>query len=266
VALVLAMTTIRFCGDQPLPPKPAGPTAVTGTGAQLLSQSNASQRVYLDLIARDAAAAGVPTPSIEMVSQPLAYEVDATRHVLEVGQPAITLVGLELRATQRDGALALTITNTTGHDVGYRVVTSMVPSTSSCTNVKPIAHNAMVLAKGDSLTRAECGFRADLGIAVTAVETVRVPPLAAFYLGQVPPAAVGIEPRIARGHVGLTTKEPCVPALGQALRTAIENGKITWRDLVDFYARHRCQTYQFPLSYRAITESAPQALPAAGGT
>lgn len=258
--LVLAMTSFRFCGSIDLPPKGSAPSAM-GNGTDLLSQSTESQSVYLDFLAKDAAAAGVRTPSIDEMSSELPYRVDAVRHVVEVGQPAITLAGLSITAVRIDNTLALTIANTTGHDVGYRVVTQIVPA-SDCGNVPAIAHNAMVIAKGDSVTRAECRYRDDLAIAITAVETLDLTPLQSFYLGQVPPSAVGIDPRVGRGHVGLTTKEPCAPAMGQSLRFAIEKGKITWRDLVDFYARHRCQTYQFPMSYRAVTPAAPQTIPA----
>jgi hypothetical protein len=50
--------------------------------------------------------------------------------------------------------------------------------------------------------------------------------------------------------------------LGQAVRNGIESGEIGWRDLVDFYARHRCQTYTFPLEYRAFNVDGQRTLPA----
>jgi len=46
------------------------------------------------------------------------------------------------------------------------------------------------------------------------------------------------------------------------VRSGIERGDITWRDLADFYARHRCQTYPFPPKYHAFRENGEQALPA----
>jgi hypothetical protein len=84
-------------------------------------------------------------------------------------------------------------------------------------------------------------------------------------LSQVPPTVVGIEERIARGHRGVQTGESCSSMLSQVVRTGIDRGDIGWRDLVDFYSRHRCQTYQFPPSYRALKSDGERALPAVGG-
>jgi hypothetical protein len=73
---------------------------------------------------------------------------------------------------------------------------------------------------------------------------------------------VGIKPRIARGHYAPTATERCSVALPQAVRSGLERGEIGWRDLVDFYARHRCQTYQFPLLYRAFKSDGEHSVPA----
>ena len=100
--------------------------------------------------------------------------------------------------------------------------------------------------------RVECGWHDGIALAVARVETLEVLPLSAWYLDHVPPSAVGIEPRIARGHRQPASGAPCAFALSQAVRSGLERGEIGWRDLVDFYARHRCQTYQFPLSYQSI--------------
>jgi len=80
-------------------------------------------------------------------------------------------------------------------------------------------------------------------------------------LNHVPPAIVGIDPRVARGHRPATTQR-CTSAVSQAGRSGLERGEIGWRDLVDFYARHRCQTYQFPLTYRAFNRDNERTVPA----
>jgi len=100
---------------------------------------------------------------------------------------------------------------------------------------------------------------------LTKVETMEIPPLSAWYLAQLPPRLVGIEDQVARGHRGLAAREPCVASVSQVVQSGIESGDITWRDLVDFYARHRCQTYQFPSSYRAITSDGQRSIPAVDG-
>ena len=104
-----------------------------------------------------------------------------------------------------------------------------------------------------------------MAIVVTKVETVEVSPLMSWYLAQVPPQVVGIEARVARGHHGVDAKQKCSAAMPQVVRTGLDRGTIGWRDLVDFYSRHRCQTYQFPSHYRAFSKDGERPLPATGG-
>ena len=96
-------------------------------------------------------------------------------------------------------------------------------------------------------------------------ETVEVSPLSAWYLSQLPPQVVGIEARIARGHRGVEAREKCSPLVSAVVRAGLDRGDIGWRDLVDFYSRHRCQTYQFPSHYRALKSDGERAMPAVGG-
>ena len=227
-----------------------------------MGRTAGTQSVYMDFVARDATTAGVAPPTLEELSRELVYRAANQRIVLVPGADPVVVAGLQLSVARVDAAIALTITNTAAMPVAYRVMTTVTPASTKCAQVEPIPHDAMVLAKGASATRAECFYSDDAAVAVTSVETIELTPLAAYYLDQVPAAAVGIEPRISRAHVGNITRDRCAPVVGQALKTMVENGKITWRDLADFYARHRCQTYQFPLSYRAITAQNLRALPA----
>ena len=66
-------------------------------------------------------------------------------------------------------------------------------------------------------------------------------------------------PDVAPGLVAALLGEPDL----EAVRAGLERGEIGWRDLVDFYARHRCQTYQFPISYRAFSAEGAMRLPVA---
>jgi hypothetical protein len=120
----------------------------------------------------------------------------------------------------------------------------------------------MTIRKNASETRIECTWREGIALTIARVQTIEVSPLSAWYLDHVPPSAVGIEPRIARGHQPPRTSERCGFALSQAVRSGLERGQIGWRDLVDFYARHRCQTYQFPMSYRAFSSDGERSVPA----
>ncbi len=264
IVLGLGIGTVRFCGSVSLAPKPPPPSGAYGTSTQLLTKSTGAPAVYQDFLARDAAAAGVMTPAYEDMTRKLAFRADDVRRVLEVGEPSIEVAGLKLTAVLANETLALEIVNVSGANLAYFIKTTPTPAVADCVKARPLPFNAMVIDKGAKETRVECVKREGLAIVVTKVETVEVTPLAAFYMRQVPPALVGVESRVARGHVAPKTKEPCSPILSQAVRTGFERGEIGWRDLADFYSRHRCQTYSFPLGYRAFTEDAQRQIPATG--
>lgn len=265
VALVAVITYLRFCGSIDLPPKPPPPSGPSGTQTQLLSASTASPSVYQGFLDSDAAAAGVRAPTIEEMSRKLPYRVDEGRHVLEPGQPPIEVAGLRLRLERTSGQVVMVIENLLGADAAYAVSTTPSTGANACASARPLPFNAMVIAKGTSERRTECAWRDGMSIIVTRVETLELTPLSAWYVSQVPPEVVGIEPRIARGHRGVEAKETCSPVVSQAVRTGLDRGDIGWRDLVDFYARHRCQTYQFPARYRAFKTDNERTVPAAGG-
>jgi hypothetical protein len=182
--------------------------------------------------------------------------------VLEPGKPGIEAAGLRMRVERSDNTIVMTIQNLVGSDVAYAVTSAPSTGTYVCNSARPLPFNAMVIAKGASETRTECAWRDGMSIVVTRVETLEVSPLSSYYLSQVPPTMVGVEDRIARGHHGVESKERCTAILSQVVRTGMDRGDIGWRDLVDFYARHRCQTYQFPSSYRAFKSDGERAVPA----
>jgi hypothetical protein len=251
---------MRFCGSVSLPAKPAaGPT---GSTRQLLGKGTNSPSVYKDYLVKDAQSAGVRAPTVEEMQRKLVYRVDEGRHVLEVGQPAIEIAGLKLRVDSSGESMVLQIDNTTMSDVGYLVVTKVTPNVSGCSSARILPFNAMVLTKGGSETRVECIHGDGVSLAITRVETVEVSPLSAWYLSLVPPMLVGVEDRISRGHKAPDSTEKCSTMMSQAVRSGLESGEIGWRDLVDFYARHRCSTYRFPPSYRAFRSDGERELPA----
>ena len=261
VVLVLIITYLRFCGSVSLPAKPPAPTQPTGTQQQLLTQASATPGMYLSFVERDAATAGVRAPTLDEMSKKLAYRVDDARHVLALGQPAIEVAGLRLHLEHAGDAVVLVITNLEHSDLAYNVATTPSTGAGSCNGGRSLPINAMVVSKGRSEMRTECGFREGISLIVTKVETVEVGPLSTYYLSEVPPTQVGIEERIARGHHGVEAREPCNAVLSQVVRAGLEHGEIGWRDLVDFYSRHRCQTYTFPPSYRAFSSDNQRSLP-----
>jgi hypothetical protein len=261
IALVAGIAAVRFGATVSLPAKPPPPKSPSGTSSELLTRSSASPAVYQDFVGRDAAAAGVRAPTIEELSRKLPYRVDEARHVIAVGQPALELAGVRLRAVRLNDRFALEVVNATDSDIAYDVVTAPLPATGC--NAAPVQpFNAMTIARGRGETRVECGWHDGIALAVTRVETVEVSPLSAWYLSHVPPSVVGIPPRIGRGHYAPEATERCSAVVPQAVRSGLERGEIGWRDLIDFYARHRCQTYQFPLLYRAFKSDGEHPVPA----
>ena len=261
IVLVGVITYLRFCGTLSLPDKPPPPTGPSGTQRQLLTQGTATPGMYLDFLGRDAASAGVRTPTPDEMGRKLAYHGDDARHVLELGKPSIEVAGLRLRIERSGDAVVLQIHNLLNTDAAYEVTTEPSIGTGLCNSARPLPFNAMVIAKGATETRVECVFRDGESIVVTKVETVEVSAMSSYYLSEVPPVLVGVEDRVGRGHHGVDTKEPCAAMLPQVVRTGMDRGDIGWRDLVDFYARHRCQTYQFPKSYRAFKSDNERPVP-----
>ncbi len=256
--LVAIIAYVRFCGGLTLPPKPPPPSGPKGTERQLLRQAEGKASVYQTYLENDANVAGVQAPTIDQMARKFPYRVDDARHVLELGKPPIEVAGLRLHVERTNDLVVLVIKNLTESDVAYEVTTLPSASASSCARAGALPYNASVIQKGASATRTECGWQNGLSILVTRAETMEIPPLGSYYLSQVPPTVLGLEDRLARGHRGAT----CSPVVSSAIRGALEGGDLGWRDLADFYARHRCQTYQFPLSYRAFKADGERGLPA----
>lgn len=264
--LVAAITVMRFCGSVSLPPKPPAPTGPSGTQSQLLSKSTGSPEVYRKFLQDDASAAGVRVPSLEEMSRKLPYRVDEARHVLQPGDSPIEIAGLRLHLERSNEGLMMVIQNMIKSDVAYEVSTTPSLGDYVCNSARPLPFNANVLAKGGEETRTECAWREGMTIAVTKVETLEISALSSWYLSQVPPKLLGVEDRLGRGHRGVEGREKCSEVISQVVRSGIDRGDIGWRDLADFYSRHRCQTYSFPSRYRAFKSDEERAIPAVDGT
>jgi hypothetical protein len=266
LVLALGIGSARFCGSVSLPPKSQAPAPVSGGGAapgdDLRKKAVVSPQIYQEWLQRDAAAASVRTPTLDEMSRKFVNRVDEGRHVLEIGQPAIETAGLKLVALRSGNSVVLDILNTTDSDLAYFVQSEPTPMISECATVPSFNFNAMVIEKRQHEVRVECAYRDEMAIVIKRVETIELPPLSAYYVSQVPPELVGIDERIARGHRPAKRGDRCPNLVSQAVRTGLERGEIGWRDLVDFYARHRCQTYQFPLSYRMFTANGQRQIPA----
>lgn len=267
IIMIAGMAHVRF-GDTPgLPPRPTTPPVAVSSADKLLSSSLASPAVWKGFLETDARAAGVTAPTPAQMAKRFIYRSDFAPRDLTFAAPKLTVVGLNLtleRSARGDGGegelAVLAISNPTDTDLAYRVVSSPSAGASVCNAAPMLATNAMVLAKGATERRTVCVFRSDLVLTISKVEVIELPALSAWYLQQVTPSAVGLEARLAKAHRA-DGRPLCTPIQPQSVRGGLESGDLGWRDLVDFYARHRCETYQFPFSYRAFTRDGERPLP-----
>lgn len=268
VAICLGVLSLRMCGAVALPPKPPPPT-MTGSVQDVLKNASATHDSWRASIERDARALGVPAPGDDVMSKKLVYRVDDEARVIAPGEGAVEAAGLRLSVSTEaeEGrprqALLLTIENLTDSDLAYHVVSVPRPGGAACNDRLLLAHNAIVVARGAKVVRSECIYRSGMSLAIERVETIALPALSSAYVSRLPPAAVGADPRLSRGHrptlpSGMSV---CTTVASQSVRADIESGATTWRDLVDYYARHSCENYQFPEGYRAFEKDGAQRLP-----
>ena len=69
-----------------------------------------------------------------------------------------------------------------------------------------------------------------------------------------------LDARSALAHEA--TGGACKIVAWPALISAVESGAIRFRDLADFYARHRCMSYKFPMDYKYFERDGERTLPA----
>jgi len=242
---------------------PAAPPTVTSADATPLA--------YKGYLEGDARTAGVALPSITEMGKRLPYRVDDMHRGLSPGDPPVEIAGLRLQAVLQPGDrgndLVLVIANPGDVDLAYDVVTKPSYGTQACGQRRVLSFDAMVVAHHADEKRAECIYRDGMVLGIERVETLALAPLQSYYVSRVLPSAVGLEPRLGQGH------RPSLPAgvavcnmsMSQSIRAGLEQGSVGWRDLVDFYARHRCDTYRFPDGYRAYTGDGAQRLPVVPG-
>jgi hypothetical protein len=270
IGAAAAIAWVRFFGDVPMPPRPPPPEPSAVDSRAALAAATDSEGAWRSFLEQDARTAGLPTPSPEQMSKPLVFRAEREAKLLAPGDPPIELAGLRLEVkvvADDDGPdklLALEITNLAEHDLAYLVVTSPQPGGPACNTRTLLVHDAMVVARRATTERSECTYVAGMKLQIDRVETAEVDGLQSVYLSRVPPTGVGADPLLAKAHRPHLPNGilPCNLAMSQLLRSAIENGTVGWRDLIDFYARHRCDSYRFPTGYRAFERDAERPLPA----
>lgn len=268
LALVALLVNLQFCGAIAMPAKPP-PPRVDRSPERVAAKLGAKADVYLQTLARDARSVGVDAPTEEERGRPLRFARDDQRRVLRPGEPPVEVAGLRLSAVAHqpegsDPLLSLQVENPGGVALAYQVDTTVSSNANACFNRTTLSHNGNVVAAGGRELRSECAYRRGMELYVNRVETAELSRLAALYLGMVPPQALGGPERTGKGHKPALPPGvvPCSTTLSQRTRAGLQSGAVQWRDLVDFYARHSCDAYQFPQGYKAFTTQGERPLPA----
>ena len=273
VALFIGLLSMRFCYDVGLPPLSQKP-APTHVAPQDVSASVVARTdVYERYLKQDAQEYGVPVPSLDDMRKPFAYTVDEQVQVLKPSGDRATMEAAGLRLTvsvrggnrSQDRRLVLAIDNLTDEYLAYRIETKPSKGVQMCQQQK-MRHNGMVIAPGQTETRAECSYKGDLSLKVVRVETLALPPLSAYYVSAVPPIAIGLDPRpVGTFHSPMAGVALCNVVIATSITEGIKSGEgdVTWRDVVDFFGRHRCAgaTYSYVDGYKAFTAGDKRYLP-----
>ena len=253
---------LRSCGAVSLPAKPPAPVATTRDLTKALAATASTTNAWTVFAKQDAAAAAIVGFDPASMTKAFPYQSDRARHVLTPAQP-VTVAGLTLSAAVEVVAgqrvLTLTIDNPSATAIAYRVATTTSAGASDCTQRHVLGHNAIVVGPHAQVRRTECKYDGDLALIVTAVDALSVPPLAARYLSQISPSALVLDERTAKGH----ERAPggCEIHAWPALVSAVAEGTTTFRDLADFYGRHRCESYKFFIEYRHFQQDGERGLP-----
>jgi hypothetical protein len=261
---------VRFHSDPPVPPRPRRPPPQDVTAAFRALDGNAN--IYRAQIEKDAADGGVPAPTPEELGAVLPYDVVEPHAVLTLSSPPFETrdLSLSLRtgrvtAHTRQGTitrehLILHIANRGRRYIAYRIDAALPVDIRQCVDKTEILHNAIALAPGETVDRSECAREGVKSLTLERVETLALSPLGYLYVSRLFPPHTGLDPSATRGHLP-PKGEICSDIPEQAIRRAQEKGTSSWRDVIDFYARHNCDRYIFQLEYHAFTRPNERALP-----
>ncbi len=263
------MIKVRFCYDPSLPAAPPPPRFSVEDASDVSRRVGQSSDLYANYLRSDSLAQGIQPPTtLDQMSAVFPYQIDNQRRTLSAGGEPITVAGLRLRLTaqriadERGQQMVLEIENTSQEPLAYRVQTRPSKGTKPCHGKQDMLHNAIVIAPGTSVMRVECLYRDGWELEIDSVETIQLPELAAIYVSWMSPTELGIDARTSRGHRPTGMAKQCDRHHAASIQRSLERGEITWRDLIDFYARHRCTTYSFVSDYKAFTRNKERALPA----
>jgi hypothetical protein len=249
------------------PPAPDRPRPPPPPEAMMNGELRYSPVVYRAQIEQDARRFGVPIPLPGEMEAPFLYlaEQTSSRKLTPKAPIETQHVRLSLDVEKREASvegqryrsehLVLRIENRTAKNLAYRIITS-VPDARKCNSKGDIPHNALILAPHQILRRSECLYRGAASLDVDGIEIIELPPLAAVYVGKLPAIPALYDRRTASGHVP-DKGNTCPQTFSwREIRDGVDRKELSWKDVIDFYARHTCDEYAFFRTYRFRTDAA----------
>jgi hypothetical protein len=271
VLVLVAGLVVRFNYELTLPSKPPRPPPPDNAALRRMDFENPD--IYKAYLEQDSTTYGADRTTPADLDAPFPYERSEASQNLRPGDPAIEtgmlrvsarVQKLEIRGRSGKSAaehFILRIENKRQHPVAYRVQTTFgAGSDESCNKKGGLPHNALAIPAGATVERAECFYHPKMAVTVQLIEAMELPSLSYFYVSRLFPAHIGISDRTSAGH-RIPAGAPCATVPQQTILIGMEKGTVSWRDVIDFYARHRCETYDFPLGYRAFTSKGQYRLP-----
>ncbi len=260
---------LRFGSDPAPPPMPLvpAPPSVSNMGGL-----DYSPNIFRASLEHDALELGVPVLTPEQLSLPFIYDAVDPRAPLAIGGPPLETRTLTIsariaaiapqfpRGAPAANHLIVRIENRTDRPLAYPVDTEVNGDPGACSRKNDLPHDAIALAPHEAIERTECTELPNLTVTVDRVETMELPRLSYFYVSRLFPLHIGLDARATRGHVA-PAGDICSNVPEQAIRRGMEKGDVSWRDVLDFYARHTCERYIFPVGYRAFTKPSAYSLP-----
>jgi hypothetical protein len=271
VVVSVILLVARFATDVELPALPPKPAGALERASAVTEGIRRSDRAYVERVRRDARRFGVATVPEEM-ERAFAYTREEPALTMDPrgtaeAPAALEAAGLRLRlevesvpGTHRE-QMVLAIDNLLHKPVAYRVVTRPTAGTTTCRHKRALPHDAIALSPGGSIRRSECTYERGWGLEIRSVETIALPELGYVYVSQLRPRDLGLSERTSAAHrpaVGA----PCDLIVSARVTRAIETGELSWRDSVDFYARHDCRQFTISPDYRAFERDLEHRLPA----
>jgi hypothetical protein len=267
---------MRFDYPLTLPGKPPAPPPVDKGHLRRMDFENPD--IYKGYLEQDSIAYHIGNTTPADLTLPFPYEKSEVPQVITPGGAALETGMLRIsvrvekleiknrRGTARAEHLVMRIENKTDKPVAYRVDTSLGQSADeTCSKKTQLDQNAMAVPARGTVERTECFFHDRMNLQVTRVEAMQVPMLSFYYVSRLFPPHLGASVRTSAGHRP-PTGEMCQTIPQQAILIGMEKGKVSWRDVIDYYARHRCETYDFPVGYRAFEKPEQHKLPVSAGT